>query len=84
MIQQHISRGQRRMAAEVDLPARREPAQMIRLAPLDDKRRLRKAVLHRNVLHQRIGNPMRKNAHGGRIPGKNMICKSVYDKLPHI
>ena len=84
MIQQHISRGQRRMAAEVDLSPRREPAQMIRRTFLDDKCRLRKAVLHRNVLHQRIGNPMRKNAHGGWIPGENMICKSVYDELPHI
>lgn len=56
-VQHHVCGGECRMPAQVDLAARREPAQMPSFWFAHDERGLGEPVLHRDVRHQLVARP---------------------------
>ena len=71
------------MAAQVDLAAGGEPAQVVFLALAHGKRRLGKVVFDRDGHHLRLVEPSVHHADGGRIAGKDMVGKRINDILAH-
>ena len=71
------------MAAQVDLAAGGEPAQMIISALLDAERGLGEVVFDGYLHHQLIAEPLIHNAHRGRISGKDLVGERVNNILLH-
>ena len=71
------------MAAEVDFPARREPAQMVDLPFLHKKSGFGKIIFLGDVHHQFIADPIVQDADGCLISGEYMIRKRIDDILFH-
>lgn len=71
------------MAAQVDLAAGGEPAQVIFLPLAHGKRRLGEVVFDRDGHHLRLVKPSVHHADGGRIAGKDVVGKRINDILAH-
>ena len=81
--EEHECGAEGRMPAEVDLTARREPAQMPPLLLSHDECRLREPVLLRDVLHQPVGRPFVDDADGSLVPAKELVGKGIDNVLLH-
>ena len=81
--QDRVRRCERRVTAQVDLTAGREPAQMIVFTLFDAERRLGEVILDSYLHHQLIVEPLIHNTHRRRISGKNLVGERVNNILLH-
>ena len=77
MREQDVSGSERRVAAEIDLDGRREPAQPVPLAFRREERGLGKIVLRSDRLHDVIGRPFGQRHNGRRIALEDAIRKGI-------
>ncbi len=76
-VEQHKCGCQRRVAAQLDLGCRREPADAVVLAVRHEERRLGQVVLCRDRLHQAIGQPGLERADRRRVALERPLRKSI-------
>ena len=82
-IQQHRGGGQRGVAAQVDLPAGREPPEPVAIRLPPRERRLRQSIFPCNAHHGLLRQPLLQNADRRWVPMEELLCKRVYNKLFH-
>ena len=75
---QHVRARERRVAAEIDLDRRREPAQVVAVRLADEERGLGEIHLPRHVLHPHRLGGRGEDADGGGIARKGAIREGVY------
>jgi hypothetical protein len=78
VLEEDVGRGQRGVAAEVDLEDRREPADLDRAARPDDVGRLGQVVLHGDGLQDRVREPGFERADGGRVAAEDVVGERVH------
>ena len=78
MLEDDMGGSQRRMAAQIDLDLRREPAQPPECALGHQEGRLGEIVFERDRLQKRIRRPFLQQADGGRVSGERPVRKGVH------
>lgn len=77
---EYVGAGKGGMTAEIDLDRWREPAQVVPIRPLDEKRSFGQVHLRRYILHPGSGAWRWQEAHGGGISREWPVGKCIHLK----